>query len=71
MTGNADVNTWLVARTKGRLRWSSSFRGLVYRTGPYAPNGIPIADAYADYLPMCEMAASMVSRSPMKHASLA
>lgn len=57
MTGNADVNTWLVARTKGRLRGSSSFRGLVYRTGPYVPNGIPIADAYADYLPMREMAA--------------
>ncbi len=23
---------------------------LVYRTGPYAPNGIPFADGYADYL---------------------
>lgn len=24
--------------------------GLVYRTGPYAPNGIPVADAMADYM---------------------
>src|SRR5947199_8480786 len=25
---------------------------LVYRTGPYAPNGIPFADGYDDYLDM-------------------
>ena len=25
---------------------------MVYRTGPYAPNGIPFADGYADYLAM-------------------
>src|SRR5713226_5203622 len=25
---------------------------LVYRTGPYAPNGIPFADGYADYIDM-------------------
>src|SRR6478735_3466049 len=25
---------------------------LVYRTGPYAPNGIPFADGYADYIEM-------------------
>jgi branched-chain amino acid transport system substrate-binding protein len=25
---------------------------LVYRTGPYAPNGVPFADGYADYLDM-------------------
>src|SRR5689334_25282013 len=25
---------------------------LVYRTGPYPPNGIPFADGYADYLDM-------------------
>ena len=23
---------------------------LVYRTGPYAPNGIPVANGYIDYL---------------------
>src|SRR5438105_13307723 len=28
------------------------FPVLVYRTGPYAPNGIPFADGYADYLDM-------------------
>ena len=28
---------------------------LVYRTGPYAPNGIPFADGYADYLDMIEI----------------
>src|SRR6516225_8857293 len=27
---------------------------LVYRTGPYAPNGIPFADGYADYLDMLD-----------------
>jgi hypothetical protein len=26
--------------------------GLVYRTGPYAPNGIPFADGVSDYLSM-------------------
>ena len=26
------------------------FPSLSYRTGPYAPNGIPFADGYADYL---------------------
>src|SRR3989337_2699069 len=26
------------------------FPSLVYRTGPYAPNGIPFANGYADYL---------------------
>ena len=26
--------------------------GLVYRTGPYAPNGVPFADGVADYLTM-------------------
>ena len=25
---------------------------LVYRTGPYAPNGIPVANGYVDYLKM-------------------
>ena len=25
---------------------------LVYRTGPYAPNGIPFADGYVDYVDM-------------------
>src|SRR3974377_1612721 len=25
---------------------------LVYRSGPYAPNGIPFADGYVDYLDM-------------------
>src|SRR5215471_2749035 len=27
---------------------------LVYRTGPYAPNGIPFADGYADYIDMID-----------------
>ena len=26
------------------------FPGLPYRTGPYAPNGVPWANGYADYL---------------------
>ena len=24
-----------------------------YRTGPYAPNGIPFANGYGDYMNMC------------------
>lgn len=28
------------------------FPGLMYRSGPYAPNGIPFANGYADYLAM-------------------
>jgi len=28
------------------------FPGLMYRSGPYAPNGIPFANGYADYLEM-------------------
>jgi branched-chain amino acid transport system substrate-binding protein len=27
-----------------------------YRTGPYAPNGIPFANGYGDYLNMLNMA---------------
>ncbi len=26
------------------------FPGLPYRTGPYAPNGVPWANGYSDYL---------------------
>ena len=37
-------------RTGRSRRTSSSFPSLVYRTGPYAPNGIPFANGYADYL---------------------
>ena len=40
------------ARCWPRRRWrrtSSSFRHLVYRTGAYAPNGVPFANGIADY----------------------
>ncbi len=36
------------ARCRPRPRRSSS-RSLVYRTGPYAPSGIPIANGFIDY----------------------
>ena len=42
------------APTPRSRRTSSSFPRLVYRTGPYAPNGIPFADGYADYLNMID-----------------
>ena len=43
----------LLGDDRDSRRWrrtSSSFPSLVYRTGAYAPNGIPFANGFADYL---------------------
>ena len=42
--------------------------GLVYRTGPYAPSGIPFANGFADYFKMINSAtaASTASRSTIE-----
>ena len=32
---------------------------LVYRTGPYAPNGIPVADGFNDYMQLNPSATGM------------
>jgi branched-chain amino acid transport system substrate-binding protein len=46
---------WAGAATVAALAVAPAFAqdlfipGLVYRTGPYAPNGIPVADAMSDY----------------------
>ena len=43
---------------------------LVYRTGPYAPNGVPFANGVADYwtLSTSATAASTASRSSSRNA---
>jgi branched-chain amino acid transport system substrate-binding protein len=45
------VAAWPPGRTAPSPRpRSSSSRCWSYRTGPYAPNGVPWANGYADYL---------------------
>ncbi|MDH5676124.1 MAG: ABC transporter substrate-binding protein [Myxococcales bacterium] len=39
------------AAAKGKGQY---FPGLMYRSGPYAPNGIPFANGYADYLTLLQ-----------------
>src|SRR6202011_4108531 len=39
-----------VAATPALAQNEQFFPSLVYRTGPYAPNGIPFANGFADYL---------------------
>lgn len=43
---------WTVAASEAMAQDEIFIPRLVYRTGPYAPNGIPFADGYADYLDM-------------------
>src|SRR5215475_9859042 len=45
----------LLAATAPSEAWAQNEQfipGLVYRTGPYAPNGIPFADGVRDYITM-------------------
>ena len=44
-TGLAGVATQALAQSSEQF-----FPVLVYRTGPYAPNGVPFANGYVDYL---------------------
>jgi branched-chain amino acid transport system substrate-binding protein len=39
------LHPWPVAQAAEQF-----FPSLVYRTGPYAPNGTPFANGYSDYL---------------------
>jgi len=41
-----------MALGSGAVSADLTFPSLSYRTGPYAPNGIPFADGYADYFAM-------------------
>jgi branched-chain amino acid transport system substrate-binding protein len=41
---------WCFAAEQALAQNEQFYPRLVYRTGPYAPNGIPFADGYADYL---------------------
>jgi branched-chain amino acid transport system substrate-binding protein len=45
----------IAATTEGLAQANEQFiPALVYRSGPYAPNGVPFANGYADYLTMLE-----------------
>ncbi len=43
---------WTLGASEAKAQNEQFVPRLVYRTGPYAPNGIPFADGYADYLDM-------------------
>jgi branched-chain amino acid transport system substrate-binding protein len=42
------------------------FAGLDYRTGPYAPNGIPFADGYADYFTLLNQRDGGIEGEPIR-----
>ena len=46
----AAMITALAPATAGAQAKEQFFPVLVYRTGAYAPNGVPFADGYVDYL---------------------
>jgi branched-chain amino acid transport system substrate-binding protein len=43
---------WTLGASEAKAQNEQFVPRLVYRTGPYAPNGIPFANGYADYLDM-------------------
>ncbi len=45
---------WTLGATEAMAQNEQFIPRLVYRTGPYAPNGIPFADGYDDYLDMID-----------------
>jgi branched-chain amino acid transport system substrate-binding protein len=45
---------WSFAASEALAQNEQFIPRLVYRTGPYAPNGIPFADGYADYIDMID-----------------
>jgi branched-chain amino acid transport system substrate-binding protein len=49
-TVGAALLTGAVVATPVSAQDTQYFPALVYRTGPYAPNGVPFANGYADYL---------------------
>ena len=44
------ITTGLTSAASSALAAEQFFPALVYRTGAYAPNGVPFADGYVDYL---------------------
>jgi branched-chain amino acid transport system substrate-binding protein len=52
LLGAAIVSAGIVAATTAEAQNEQFIPGLVYRTGAYAPNGIPFADGVADYIAM-------------------
>jgi branched-chain amino acid transport system substrate-binding protein len=52
MVALAGAALWGFAAGEAMAQNEQFIPRLVYRTGPYAPNGIPFADGYADYLDM-------------------
>ena len=52
LVGAAIVSAGLIAAGAAQAQNEQFIPGLVYRTGAYAPNGIPFADGVADYINM-------------------
>jgi branched-chain amino acid transport system substrate-binding protein len=52
LVGAALVSAGIIAATTAEAQNEQFIPGLVYRTGAYAPNGIPFADGAADYISM-------------------
>ena len=52
LLGAAIVSAGIIAATTAEAQNEQFIPGLVYRTGAYAPNGIPFADGVADYIAM-------------------
>src|SRR5258708_27807843 len=52
LLGAAVVSAGIIAGTAAQAQNEQFIPGLVYRTGAYAPNGIPFADGAADYVAM-------------------
>jgi branched-chain amino acid transport system substrate-binding protein len=52
LLGAALVSAGIIAATTAEAQNEQFIPGLVYRTGAYAPNGIPFADGVADYIAM-------------------
>jgi branched-chain amino acid transport system substrate-binding protein len=52
LLGVALVSAGIMAATTAEAQNEQFIPGLVYRTGAYAPNGIPFADGVADYIAM-------------------
>jgi len=48
----AIVSASLIAAGAAQAQNEQFIPGLVYRTGAYAPNGVPFADGVADYINM-------------------
>ena len=52
LLGAAIVSAGVIAAATAQAQNEQFIPGLVYRTGAYAPNGIPFADGVADYIAM-------------------